>query len=183
MPSATDAKQIEPGANIILLVGSLDPPTMDHFRALEALSVYDGADSVWLCPLSNQENTMHVRAMCSIVCSDIAGTGKQVTLCTAALDKKMGSGQELAAWVRKRYPDYKFRVATVSPEKCADECKTFEVVLGQATPSSDADQVVLDKFLPAPKDLLTRIKNGSDESRNFQAPVWAYIQKHKLYRS
>lgn len=169
------------GDTIALFVGSFNPPTMDHCRAIEAVKASSGINHVWVCPLPGAADPS-VRAMVSILSFDMTANGNRVSLCTIALDKKLDSTQAVE-WVRTKFPYLNFKVATLAPETVPDSQQTLQVFLGTAgVVAEGAAAVVAEKYAPAPPDIKERIKAGSDESRNFVGPVWDYIQKNKLYR-
>lgn len=181
-PNPHDAKSTEPGDGIVVLVGSFDPPTMDHWRAVEALLARPDVKHVWLAPLHG-ENNDKVMSMTMLLATDLAAGHKQPTVCTVALDKKLTDTKELMSWIRGRYTANPFRLAAISPDAVEDSYPTIKVAFGPgAGTTGSTESVVLDKFLPVPADVKARIQGGSDESRNFPAPVWEYIQRHKLYR-
>jgi len=182
--SLEKAQQEEPvksGDTIALFVGSFDPPTMDHYRAVEALQTCPEIKQVWICPLSGASDN-HVRGMASIMSVDMATSSTKVSLCTIALDKTMTEAKQAIDWVRAKFPYLKFKAATLNPDSVADSQPTIQVFLGVAGVVAEGASAVTAKFTVSPPDLKLRIKSGSDESRNFVAPVWNYIQKHKLYR-
>lgn len=169
------------GDTVALFVGSFDPPTMDCCRAIEALKANPAIKHVWLCPLPGALDS-HVRNMASILSVDMSSNSSKVSLCTVALDKKL-DGKLAVEWLRAKFPYLTFKVATLAPETIADTQQTLQIFLGTAgVVAEGAAPVVSEKYAPAPPDLKARIKAGSDESRNFVAPVWNYIQKYKLYR-
>lgn len=182
-PSPHDADVTKFGDTVILFVGSFDPPTMEHYRAIEALLSRPEAQHIWVCPLSGS-NDRHVRDMASILVNDFSSNGKLVSYCTIALDKKMTDHKQAIEWVRNKFSYLKFQLATVAPDVAPDTSSFFQIAFGQSrvTPQG-ATGIILDKFAPIPPDLKGRIKAGMDETRNFITPVWDYVQKHRLYRN
>lgn len=170
------------GDTVAVLVGRFDPPTMEHVRAIDALSSYSGVGHVWICPLSGK-NDAHVRNMSSMLCSDFAANGKHVSYCTAALDKSISDPKLALAWIRERFAYLNFRMASTNPDYGIDTEKTFYIAFGPGavTPAGSIG-IVLENYLPVPADIEARIRAGQDESRAIVAPIWRYIQKHRLYR-
>ena len=180
MPSPSDAKQHEEGDTVAILVCDCDPPTMNVYRAIEALLSRPGIDGVWLCP-PPASNPTHARNMASILCMDFSATGKQVSLCSVALDKNMDSAT-LVKWCRKKFPALRFRLASVQPMAVQDSEKTLYVVFGSGKAPHGADGVSMGKFAAVPVDVKERIARGEDRSRDFIPAVWGYVQKNRLYR-
>lgn len=181
-PSPTDAKQMKIGDTVALFVGEFDPPTMDHYRVIEALLAWTGVSHVWVCPMSGASDD-HVRATTSMLCMDFASGGRQISHCTIALDKKMTVAKDALDWVRTHFPYLKFQLASLYPNVPIEAEQFFQIAFGSgAQTSNGATGIVLDKFLPAPADVKARIAAGEDQSRNIITPVWNYIQKNRLYR-
>ena len=180
MSSPNDAKQPADGDMIALLVGDYDPPTMDACRAAEALLAKSGIDGVWLCPLSGS-NSIHARNMASLLCTHFSASGRQVSLCSVALDKNMEPAM-LSKWCRQRFPALRFRLASVQPMEVQDSERTLFMVFGSGKAPHGADGVSLGKFAAVPSDIKERIARGEDRARDFVLAVWAYIQKNRLYR-
>jgi nicotinic acid mononucleotide adenylyltransferase len=176
MFNPNDVKQPDPGDRIALLVGNYDPPTMDYYRAIEALLSFGGIKNVWLCPLKANDD---IWAMTNSLAVDFCVNGRPLTACLL----KNKTPTDYAAWARKRYPELNFTIASVEKEE-QDSEKTIFVKIGNeaVTTSQQVDVLVVDKFVPMPIDLKDRIKGGSDEARCFIPAIWNYIQKHKLYR-
>ncbi len=178
-----DPTQLALGDTILLLTGKFSPPTMSHYRAVEALMSRPEWKKIWIAPFYT--NDSHVKNMITAFSIDLCANGKQVSCCTVGLDKQIPSSREIADWVRNKFPYLKFRIAVVDPDQCPEDSeKTVFVKLGIRgdTVPDGADLIALENFAPVPVDIQERIKNGSDESRNIPAPVWNYIQRHKLYR-
>jgi hypothetical protein len=180
-PSPSDAKQHKDGDMVAVLVADCDPPTMNVFRAVEALFNRSGIDCVWLCPLPSSSPD-HARNMASLLCMDFSAAGKQVSLCSAALDKNMDPAM-LAKWCRERFPALRFRLASVQPLAVQDRERTLFLVFGSGAAPHGADGVSLGKFVAAPDDVKERIARGEDRSRDFVPAVWGYVQKNRLYRN
>lgn len=176
-----DAKQLSQGDTVFLLVGGYDPPHIGYCRAAEVLLSKPGVSDVWLTPLGA---TSEIKDMCMLVASDMSSGGRQVGCClsaTDATDKNFSSAPEAISWCRKAFPYLKFRVAHVT----GDEVPDGDVVVrfaSQSKSSAGGEVVLLEKLLPPPTDLKEKISRGVDESRNFQPPVWEYIQGRRLYR-
>lgn len=169
---------------IALLLGSFDPPTLDHERAVGALLSYSGIESVWVCP-SFGSNADHVRNMCQAFCLGMSAGGKQVAACTVGLDKKINDRLCVAEWISSKFRTYSFRTAYVAPlDVGIDVDGAMCVQIGNACSPVSSGQVAikLDKFIPVRQDLKESIRAGNDEGRSVPLGVWAYIQNHKLYR-
>jgi len=178
-----DPKPLTIGDTVLLMTGSFSPPTMNHYRAVEALMSRPEWKHIWIAPIYSNDD--HVKGLTTTFVVDLCANGKQISCCTIGLDKKLSSTQDVTDWVRKKFPYLNFRIAVVDPDPCPkDSEKTVFVKLGvkgDVVPDG-ADLIALESFSAVPADLLERIKNGSDESRNIPPPVWNYIQRHKLYR-
>lgn len=186
-PTPQDAKQMEYGDMVAMFVGEFDPPTMDHVRAVEALLARPEIKHVWICPIStskDQNHVAHVRNMATIFCMDFSSSGRQLSCCTAMLERKITTFKEAIEWARSTFPAYAFRLATVAPEVAGDVESTYFVTLGVsgAVAPEGTSVLALENYVSVPKDLKTRIRSGIDESRNFVQPIWRYIMKHILYR-
>lgn len=181
MPSPIDAKQAEHGDMVALLVGGFDPPTIDHARAVEALLALPDIKHVWVAPRARGAKgtgSDHVRAMATMFCADMmTSTRAQVTCCTAGLDKGIESPAALLTLCRVKFPYLRFTLAAVAPDQEGD------IVVSLRNQPSGKNRVIrLDDFLPATDGIHARIADGRDESRNICAPVWRYIQTHRLWR-
>lgn len=178
----------------VLFVGRFDPPHINHVRAASALMRRSDVESVWVFPLAGpyESSAEHVRNMCTIWCADMSLGGEKPTCCTAGLDKGLQTASEAWAWMRMRFPTLNFKLAMFENEfDFAEDCHdghalwssyTVKVGAGRVTANLGPGFVVLN-FPPVPRDLEERIIGGSNESRNFIAPVWDYLQKHRLYRN
>jgi hypothetical protein len=179
-PLPTDGVQLGAGDIVILLCGDYDPAHLGYFRALEALSK-KGATEVWVAPLCPRGQEDVVRDMCTMLATEaFLATRKQVACCLAALTLGFSRTGELLAWCRSKYPGMRFMVAKLHGSGLEDKADIVVGFAGQEL--SGKDDAHLPQFLPVPGDLAERIRSGFDESRNFLAPVWEYIQKNRLYR-
>lgn len=177
-----DPNPLETGDTILLLVGEFSPPTMNHYRAIEALLGRPGWKNIWITPSGIDDG--HTRNLTNILAADFSANGKKVSCCTIGADKAL-SVSDTISWIRNKFPYLNFRIAVVDPDPCPkDSEKTVFVKLGVRGDSvpEGADLIALENYLPVPIDLKDRIKNGSDESRNLIPSIWNYIQRHKLYR-
>lgn len=181
-PKPTDAKQLDAGNLVVLLVGDYDPASLDYARAAEALSERKGVDQVWLAPLANRARPEHVQNMCTMLALDVtASSGRQVGCCTVALSKRYDTPDELVRWCRNAYPDVLFRVARIDGNATADD--TAVIFANEEGSVADARDVVsLREYLRQPADLRERIAAGRDASRSMPDPVWRYVQQYRLYR-
>ena len=175
--------QLKAGDRVALFVGNFNPPTIEHFRAIEAVLTRPEINRIWIAPLSG-ENDLHVRAMVSILAADFCSRGKIVSNCTVGLDKKMSDHKQIADWVRTKFQYLKFQLMTVAPETAPDIESFLQISFGQhgGTNATGSTAVILDKYPPVSSDLKLKIQAGMDESRNFIAPIWSYLVKNKLYR-
>lgn len=183
-PKPQDAKQLNVGDSVALFVGAFNPPTMDHYRAVEALFKEPEIKDIWICPLAGDDNA-NVRNMTALFCFEFSSTGKQISHCTAALDKDLKTAPQAIEWVRAKFPYLKFKSATVAPETSTDRDVVYFIKLGVAgdTVPIGSRMIALTDYAPVVPDLKVRIKGGSDEGRSIPFPIWNYIQKHKLYRN
>lgn len=172
-------KSPEHGDNILLFMDKFDPPTLDHARAIDALFTY--GKWVWLCPIDTNKNACD---MANIITVDMRANNKNVDFCSAAVDKKINV-EDFLSWIRKKYPDQNFIVASLNGQYFEVKRQWISVVVGEKSGQVKPGGIVLsvEKFLPSPTDIQKRIISGSDESRHFIRPVWDYLQRHRLYRS
>lgn len=172
-PKPSDAKQVSPGNTVVLLCGSYDPVHLDYLRALEAL--VPRYEHVWIAPFYDKRPT-HVRNMCHLLTTEMASSMIQVGFCTAGIDKKLVSPDEIISWCSHIYPDVTFRVAMIDGFSDDIAIRFFN------QPPSSAYTTVDVLYLPQPSDLATKIREGCDMSRSFCPSVWNYIQDNRLYR-
>lgn len=182
-PKVGDADNVAPGDSVCLFVGKMDPPTMDHLRALDAIFNSAKFAGVWLCPLAGGESGADaLRAMAQMSCVEYcAMSGKQVGCCTVAVDKGIEDSEEFVSKARELFPFSKFSVAMLRSDVENHE-PDYVVCLQVQAPTKSAKVLVVKKFLPAPSDIRAKIASGSDQSRSFPESVWEYIQKNRLYR-
>ena len=185
MPSAgnlngSPIKEPREGDRLVVLFDSYDPPTMTHVHVVEAL-VLRGHCPVVLCPLSG-EGDDRVRAMSSILCADLCSPKVKAWMCSVALDKKIKSPKEVIAWLKKTKKGIVFIPACIWPAELDTDEKFIQIIFGGGKPAKSADPVVVERLLVVPENIRDRIRNGTDESRNIPAPVWAHIQRRRLYR-
>lgn len=179
MPSPHDAPQSKQGDLVVLLTGFFDPLHLDYIRAANSLRLRPKVGHIWLAPLSGGMDE-HVRNMCTIAACD--SKGLFLGVCTGGLDKKLKTVSELVAWCRKSFPYLEFMSATLASQNSLGVVADCHVVFASDAYCPDGEVIVIGEFLPVPADIQARIKSGSDEARNFQAPVWEYVQKRRLYR-
>lgn len=184
MSQKTDVDNIQgpkDGDTIILFVDQFDPPTMDHAKAVTALSSH--GKWIWICPLTPVGDGQKVRDMSSILATDLKSMGAEASLCTVALDKKLDV-EGLLVWVNKRFPTFKFITASLKDNIFDKKGTTLCIRIGKSgqTIPAGGQLVLIEQCLAVPVDIQKRIANGSDESRHIMKPVWDYIQKHHLYR-
>jgi hypothetical protein len=173
----------------VLFVGKFDPPHINHVRAASAIMRHSDVESVWIFPLAS-DNDKHVRNMCTIWCADMSLGGEKPVCCTAGLDKGLATATEAWEWTKARFPALDLKMAMFEKEfDFADDDKdavwssyTIKTGGGRVTANLGGRFIVLN-FPSVPPDLVERIKGGSNESRNFIAPIWDYLQKHRLYRT
>ena len=179
-PLPTDGVQAKDGDTIVLLFGKYNPAHMGYFRALEAL-VRRPVAEIWVTPLYSLFPIEHVQNMCTILSTEASvATKRQVGCCLAGL-KGFLRIDEFLPWCRSKYPGLRFVSAKLCGFQRSDKADIEVRFAGQEL-SSGKDDVYVPQFLPVPQDLAERIGSGSDESRNFLAPIWEYVQKHRLYR-
>jgi hypothetical protein len=173
----------EHGSTMILFIGDFNPPTMDHFRVIEALLKRPDIKGIWLCPLYVSENE-HVKAMVNMLALDFSIQGKQVVSCSVALNLGIKDAKGVLEKIRTLYPFFNFQLATIAPLSVLDYRHTFFVKIGSAhvTEPQGTIGINLQQVLPVPDDVLVRLKNSEDVSRHFPKSIWMYLQKHKLYR-
>jgi hypothetical protein len=185
-PLPTDGVQLNDGDTVILLCGSYSPAHIGYFRALEALAKRK-ATEIWIAPLYALL-TDGVQDMCTMLATEASvATKRQIGCCLAGLSKGFLNVEELIPWCHSRYPGLKFLTAKLHGYGCG---KTdIEIRFsGQEIPPARGpylgkEAIFLSQYLPVPDNLVERIQSGMDESRNFLAPVWEYVQKRKLYRN
>jgi nicotinic acid mononucleotide adenylyltransferase len=182
-PKVGDTDNVAPGSSICLLIGRMDPPTLDHLRALDAIFAASRFAGVWMCPLSGGESGKDaLRAMAQISCVEYCSmSGKQVGCCSVAVDKGIEDPEELLAECKRLFPFMNFSVAMVRPDVSEYE-PDYVVCLNGQSPTKGAKILTAGKFVPAPEDIREKIAGGSDQSRSFPEGVWVYIQKNRLYR-
>lgn len=173
--SANERKDTD---TIALLVGKFDPPSIDHYRCIDAILSANLANRIWVCPLGNDDE--HVRAMAALICTEATQPGRLVSLCSVALDKGLESPDELRIWCERKFKN-RFILGFLDSE--LKRSTGIAVVVGNKVAIENGNaQIVLPKFLPVHEDIKSRIKNGRDERKSFIPSVWNYIQKNKLYR-
>lgn len=182
-PKVGDADRVAPGDSVCLLIGKMDPPTMDHLRAMDAVFGAAKFAGVWMCPLAGGESGDDaLRAMAQMSCVEYcAMSGKQVGCCTVAVDKGIEDPEEFLSKSKELFPFMKFSVAMLRPDVGSYE-PDYVVCLHGQSPTKSAKVLAAKKFLPAPDDIRSRIASGADQSRSFPESVWEYIQQHRLYR-
>ena len=166
LPAMTDAPEPKDGDCIVLLVGDYDPPTLDYFRAIEALCKSKGIEGVWVCPVGSEDKQRVVSLATSFYADASSTISRRLTCCTVGLDKGF-SPEDLCKWCQSKYPTLKFKVALLKDVSFAGE---------------DGGVVKVSKFLRI-GDVRDRIAEGSDESRSFTAGTWSLIQARRYYRS
>jgi len=179
------------GEEVVVLMDDFDPPTMSHVHAVETL-VAAGHCPIILCPMPVNRTSVgagpavgdaDIRAMASILCADLCSSKVQTWLCTVALDKGMRDPREVLKWLEENKKGVAFLPASVWPVDLIIERRFIQIVFGgYSTSSKFAEPIAARKYLAVPLDIRSRIAAGMDESRNIPAPVWAYIQKKRLYR-
>lgn len=174
-------REPQAGEEAVLLFDKLDPPTMSHVRAIEALYA-KWQSPILVCPLSGARDES-VRAMCSILCVDLCASKTQAWMCSVGLDRKISDPKEILEWLTVRKKGIVFVPACIWPDQLKTGGKFAQVILGKGgQPSEFAIPLIVGWQLAIPDKIEERIRSGIDESRNIPAPVWAYIQKKKLYR-
>lgn len=180
-PSPGERNRVSDGSSVCLLVGSMDPPTMDVLRALDAIDASGRFDGTWLCPLPGGVNDESKRALVQVACAEwSAASGKQVGCCTMALDKGLRSAVELADECRRSFPHASFDVVMFLDEAEGEDPDQVVCFRGQ-TPRGRAKAIKLSKF-NSEGDTKKAIVSGTDVSRSFSPGVWEMIQKRRLYR-
>ena len=178
---AESIKQPKDGDTICLLIGDMNPPSVDYKHAAEKILSSKNFSSIWLCPLSGKDS-IHTKNMCTIFGAEFSSeTGKTLTVCSVALDRKLTEG-ELIAWARNRYPYLKFRLAGFELLTEDSEPPLYIKFSSGKNPPSGTEVLTINNHLSVQNEIQKKISKGSDESRNLFSGVWNYVQKHKLYR-
>ena len=180
-PGPNDVDRLVSGTDVVLFVGELDPPTMDHHRALEALFA-SGAKLIWLCPIG--EDVESKRAMAQIACAEYCvAAGRPVGCCSVALDKKASSPAQAIKVCRNLFPHLKFSLAMLASEDPGDRIPDIVIGFRGQDVKVKAKRILpVRKFRSCPAGIRKRIAAGRDESRNLQPSVWKFVQENRLYR-
>jgi hypothetical protein len=179
-PTPEMAGKPKDSGKVVLLSGQMSPPSNEHLAALRTLAKVKG--DLWLAPeVCCDEMIEHVKAMCMIFCAEAkAAHGIEVTCCTAGLDQKL-TGVHIREWCRRTFPGRRFSLALMLPDDPIPDVDILVKRKNQPDPVMQAARVLSLNNAPM-GDVSARIARGSDESRSLFPNVWAYIQKHKLYR-
>jgi len=159
-----------------VLFDCFNPPTLNHARAAEVLFLKFGTPVI-LCPLPGGDE--HVQAMVSILCADLSSVKVKAW---SVSSKNINTPKDALAWLGKTRKGIILVPACISPAVLDVGRKFIQVVFGGGKPSKNAEGIAINNILAVPDRIVERIKSGGDESRNIPLPVWAYIQRKKLYR-
>lgn len=164
----------------VLLLGDFDPPTDDVRNACSLLLKRPEVNGLWICPVSTSK---HVIDLSNIFCQQYyLETGSKVTCCTVAVNMCLNE-EQLASWVRSKYPSEDFRVASLSPAS-KDRYPIYRISFGIDGISDIMDIPIRITKAPCVSQLIKdRIRGGRDESKKMFRVVWEHIQRNKLYRS
>lgn len=171
-PSPNDSPQLSYGNTVVLFCGHYNPAHIGYLRAVEELISRD-MGYIWLCPIGSTPESMD---MSTILGTEMSSAfGKRIGCCLSG--KK--SIKEILGWCKKTYPMLKFKTAKIEMEEDAD----LEILFSGQVPSIQSKAIMLSKYIPVlSDDIIKRIQEGKDETRNFTASVWEYIQKKRMYR-
>jgi hypothetical protein len=152
-----------PNDSVILLVSPFDPPTVDHRRAADVLSLRPGLGRVWLAPLGADG---HRLALCTIMATEMSSAGRRVSVCSSGAS----SLAELLEWARAKYPAVSFETAAMAHEDVAHDAGIVLYTQSDDPPEARKRAIAL-------SDRRTRGVNEAVVG----AAAWRYIRAHKLY--
>lgn len=180
-PVPGERNRVSDGTRVCLLVGGMDPPTMDVLRALDVIDASGRFEGIWLCPLPGGVDDESKRALTQVACAEwSSASGKQVGCCTMAMDKGLRRASELADECRRYFPRVSFDVVMFHDESEGEDPDQVICFRGQ-TPRGGARAIKLSNF-NSEGDVRGAIASGSDVRRSFSPGVWEMIQKRRLYR-